>query len=278
MILHSNFLFLSYVLMKHRRQLAMDEIRLLSNQEPSSRTDHAPAHIELHPDFGTDFELRSLSINDVSTLHTSAPISASSSLYEAHETSPGQDEDPGPSNDTPSSRTHQDRDSSRTSALIQHDWFWEILSMVGAVLALAAIVSTLLLHVHRPLPKWPLTITINSLIAVFSAILKACLVLPISECISQLKWLWLQKPRPLQNIEQWDLASRGQCVFKPFMDASNFEYLTRYIPRPMGLVPPHIHTQGPRRCRLGCHSHGGGHVCRPFRAADRPVPRMSSHK
>lgn len=100
--------------------------------------------------------------------------------------------------------TPKQRDSS-----IQRLWLWEVLSIALAALALAAIVITLLLRRDRPLPKWPSAITINALIAVFTAIFKACLMMPIAESIGQLKWLWYQKSRPLRHMEEWDLASRG---------------------------------------------------------------------
>ncbi|CAI0650446.1 unnamed protein product [Colletotrichum noveboracense] len=88
-------------------------------------------------------------------------------------------------------------------------WAWEVLSIAVATVALAAMFITLLLHQDRTLPKWPSMITINALIAVFSAILKACLMMPIAEGLSQLKWLWYEKPRPMKHIAQWDMASRG---------------------------------------------------------------------
>ncbi|KAI1112127.1 hypothetical protein F5Y14DRAFT_453421 [Nemania sp. NC0429] len=88
-------------------------------------------------------------------------------------------------------------------------WLWEFLSLFTATIALAAIVITLTLHKDRPLPEWPPLITLNALIAIFSSVLKACLALPIAEGISQLKWLWFRKIRPLGRMEDWDLASRG---------------------------------------------------------------------
>ncbi|KAH8760383.1 hypothetical protein F5883DRAFT_425790, partial [Diaporthe sp. PMI_573] len=88
-------------------------------------------------------------------------------------------------------------------------WLWEVSSIAAATFALAAIVITLVIHRGRPLPQWPSAITTNALVAVFTAIFKACLMMPIAECMGQLKWLWYQKPRPLGYMEQWDLASRG---------------------------------------------------------------------
>lgn len=106
---------------------------------------------------------------------------------------------------------HKIRDlSTRSDSSIQRLWLWELLSIAVAALALAAMVITLVLRRDRPLPKWPSAITINALIAVFTAIFKACLMMPIAECIGQLRWLWYQKSRPLRHMEQWDLASRGR--------------------------------------------------------------------
>lgn len=94
---------------------------------------------------------------------------------------------------------------------LQRLWLWESLSIAVATLAFTAIVTTLILRGDRPLPDWPSAITTNALIAIFTAIFKACLLMPIAEGIGQLKWLWYyQKPRPLRYMEKWDLASRGR--------------------------------------------------------------------
>lgn len=101
------------------------------------------------------------------------------------------------------------KSSNLDDSCIQRLWLWEALSIAVAALALVAIIITLVLRQDRPLPKWPSAITINALIAVFTAVFKACLMMPIAEGIGQLKWLWYQKSRSLRHMEQWDLASRG---------------------------------------------------------------------
>ncbi|KAF2136006.1 uncharacterized protein K452DRAFT_345190 [Aplosporella prunicola CBS 121167] len=88
-------------------------------------------------------------------------------------------------------------------------WTIEVLSFALAVIALMAILITLLIHDNQPLPQWPHLISINSLIATFTAIFKACMLLPVVEGISQFKWLWFSKPQQLADIERLDLASRG---------------------------------------------------------------------
>jgi hypothetical protein len=88
-------------------------------------------------------------------------------------------------------------------------WLVELTSLILAVIAFAAIIITLMLHQDRPIPKWPSLISINTLVSIFTAILKASMLLPIAEGVSQLKWLWFREIRPLIDLERFDSASRG---------------------------------------------------------------------
>ena len=88
-------------------------------------------------------------------------------------------------------------------------WTTEFLSCIIALAALAAIVITLAVHQGKPLPKWPSTISINSLIAIFTSILKAAMLLPIAEGLSELKWIWFATTQPLTDMNRFDSASRG---------------------------------------------------------------------
>jgi uncharacterized PurR-regulated membrane protein YhhQ (DUF165 family) len=63
----------------------------------------------------------------------------------------------------------------------RHLWIAEILGYMLALVALAAIVITLALHSNKPLPRWPSLILINSLVAIFTSILKAAMLLPVAE-------------------------------------------------------------------------------------------------
>ena len=78
-----------------------------------------------------------------------------------------------------------------------------------ALVALVAIIVTLKTQDRKPLPKWPSLITINSLVSVFTAILKASMIMPIAEGIGELKWLWFSQPRLLNDMDHFDEASRG---------------------------------------------------------------------
>lgn len=109
--------------------------------------------------------------------------------------------------------------------ILTYAWAIEIASILIAILALSAIYITLVIHSDRPLPRWPGLISINSLIAIFTVILKAALIMPVAEgmafnvhssCllifrigIGQLKWHWFHEPRSLIDLNRVDAASRG---------------------------------------------------------------------
>ncbi|KAH7349095.1 hypothetical protein BKA66DRAFT_293491, partial [Pyrenochaeta sp. MPI-SDFR-AT-0127] len=52
-------------------------------------------------------------------------------------------------------------------------------------------------------------ITLNAYIAVLAAVSKAALILPVSEAIGQLKWIWFQQDAALWDFQLYDSASRG---------------------------------------------------------------------
>jgi len=60
-------------------------------------------------------------------------------------------------------------------------WYLEILSIIVAVCSFASITTILAMYQGKPKPQWPHLVSINSLIAVFSGILKAALVMPVTE-------------------------------------------------------------------------------------------------
>ncbi|KAF2631181.1 hypothetical protein BU25DRAFT_386135 [Macroventuria anomochaeta] len=88
-------------------------------------------------------------------------------------------------------------------------WTAELCSYVFAVLSLFSLAATLLAHQGKPLPEWPQLITINSIVSLFSLLMRAGIGLVLAECISQSKWQWFRKARKLNDMERFDAASRG---------------------------------------------------------------------
>ncbi|KAK9777053.1 hypothetical protein AB5N19_12416 [Seiridium cardinale] len=88
-------------------------------------------------------------------------------------------------------------------------WIIECVAWVFSALALAIIIVTVAMTDGKPLPTWPMDITLNSFISFMSTIMKATVVIPVAECISQLKWLWYRKDGAVRDIQTFDEASRG---------------------------------------------------------------------
>lgn len=101
------------------------------------------------------------------------------------------------------------RRTERWSRFATDRWIWELCAMLMSLSSLVAIVLVLRLHDGRPLPDWPFSITINSLVSIFSTIMGFTLLVPIAEGISQAKWHWFQQYRALRDVEVYDQASRG---------------------------------------------------------------------
>ena len=65
------------------------------------------------------------------------------------------------------------------------DWSLEISACCIFILALIAIVITLRPHQNKPLPQWPYSISINSLLSIYSVILKVTILLVIAESLGK---------------------------------------------------------------------------------------------
>ncbi|KAK7960767.1 hypothetical protein PG988_011981 [Apiospora saccharicola] len=88
-------------------------------------------------------------------------------------------------------------------------WLTEIGSCLVALGLFVALICVLRQHDSKPLPEWKYDITLNALVSVLTSIFKAAVVLALAGGISQTKWLWYEKPRPLKDMETFDDASRG---------------------------------------------------------------------
>ena len=105
-------------------------------------------------------------------------------------------------------------------------WWMEISGAFVILSSLIAMVVSLALYHDQPLSQWPYRVSINALVAVFAATLKAAMLLIIAEGskaqvtisitprlisigISQLKWTWFLQPRSLYHITTFDLSSRS---------------------------------------------------------------------
>lgn len=101
------------------------------------------------------------------------------------------------------------RATGRWSRLATDWWIWELFAMISSLISFVAIVLVLRLHEGRPVPDWPFSITISSMISIFATIMSATMLVPIAEGISQAKWHWFQQYHVLRDMDVYDQASRG---------------------------------------------------------------------
>ncbi|KAF1970271.1 hypothetical protein BU23DRAFT_474533, partial [Bimuria novae-zelandiae CBS 107.79] len=95
-------------------------------------------------------------------------------------------------------------------------WLMEIISWTFCALSMAGIIIVLYHYQHQPLPRWPLGVTLNAYISVLAKVSGAALLLPVSEALGQLKWIWFRvnNDKSTQSKKMWDFelfdnASRG---------------------------------------------------------------------
>lgn len=80
-----------------------------------------------------------------------------------------------------------------------------MLSLISMCLIVAVLISIR----DKPLADWSLTISPNAVVSVLTTVGKASMMLPVAESISQLKWLYFDRPRKLRDLQDFDDASRG---------------------------------------------------------------------
>lgn len=122
----------------------------------------------------------------------------------------------GATPDTPNFResldaVHSDyEEESRISEKASEDsWLLEI----GTMLLSTALLTNLTVGLYelngRPVAVWPLPITPNALASGLMAFMDACLLLVMSSCMGQLKWInYRRAPRSLAEMQLFDDASR----------------------------------------------------------------------
>lgn len=91
-----------------------------------------------------------------------------------------------------------------------NNWFvLEITGVIGSAVGILGVVVLLSILDGRELPHWQ-SISLNTVISLLSLFARACMAIPISNGLSQLKWAWFaQEKRPLGDLSTFDAASRG---------------------------------------------------------------------
>jgi hypothetical protein len=138
--------------------------------------------------------------------------------YEAHDRFPSPCEDDG----TPNPPYQDDISEYRLKPIVQvtptfvkyersflqelKGWFWEISACFLLAGVLIGISWRLAVQNGKPLPQWPLSVTINSLLTFHIYVVKAAMLFIIDSTITQCQWLWFDKERPLYDAVQYNEA------------------------------------------------------------------------
>lgn len=81
--------------------------------------------------------------------------------------------------------------------------------MLLSIICEAAVIVILGCMDGKPLSKWKSKISLNATVSIFATIAKSAVLVPVAECISQLKWHYFESTHTLNDLEVFDRSSRG---------------------------------------------------------------------
>lgn len=137
---------------------------------------------------------------------TSAQDCSAESTYSAEKKSEVENEESG----IGEMKAVPGKDNYRFIRCFQDWWFWEVGGAMLSLLSMTAAVGVLLRIDQKSLTDWKFMVTPNTFISVCVTVAKTALLLPIAECISQLKWIhFKRRPQRLMDMQIFDAASRG---------------------------------------------------------------------
>ncbi|KAK2067063.1 hypothetical protein P8C59_000829 [Phyllachora maydis] len=89
-------------------------------------------------------------------------------------------------------------------------WTWELLALFVAIGIQGAVIAILAHFDGETVPEWPFSINLNTLVALLSTMLRAAMLLVVTQTLGQIKWSWfIERVRPLQQLHDFDQASRS---------------------------------------------------------------------
>lgn len=106
------------------------------------------------------------------------------------------------------------RQRRRWARWIADGWLVETACTILGIVFIVSLCIVLRAYEGEPVPSFGTalgaTLTLNTIVAIISTCAKAAFLLPVAECISQLKWCHFEKDyQPLTDLGIFDRASRG---------------------------------------------------------------------
>ncbi|KAK0652754.1 hypothetical protein B0T16DRAFT_406744 [Cercophora newfieldiana] len=98
----------------------------------------------------------------------------------------------------------------RFSGVLRRFWVLEVLWCFVGLGSAAAIIAVLAQYDGQKAPEWPLGVSLNTFLAFLASLAKAALLIPVTEGLGQLRWIWFtRKARRADDFELFDSATRG---------------------------------------------------------------------
>lgn len=88
-------------------------------------------------------------------------------------------------------------------------WVWEGGGCALSIVSVALLVGFLTYVDGKEYASWERSVSPNTVVSVISTVAKATMLVPVSSCLSQLKWTTYRNPTPLYHMQVLDQASRG---------------------------------------------------------------------
>ncbi|PSN72217.1 hypothetical protein BS50DRAFT_617516 [Corynespora cassiicola Philippines] len=99
--------------------------------------------------------------------------------------------------------------SKKIRYLSHRTWVIEAIAMIASVGCLSGIVAILATMHNCRLSDWGAPFSVTAAVSALITASKSTLLLVVASCISQRKWKYFRKPRPLLDFDTFDGASRG---------------------------------------------------------------------
>lgn len=127
-----------------------------------------------------------------------------------YEVTPARDVDTDEIELNPTSESTRKRSYVRHGTFSTHGWGLELLSSFTTLLLFSGMVAIFCSMRNKPYREWPLSISINTIIAIMSTACTAAMMHNVSAFIGQLKWLHFRRSsQSVYDVERFDEASRG---------------------------------------------------------------------
>jgi hypothetical protein len=97
---------------------------------------------------------------------------------------------------------------------LQDSWFLEIAACVFAVALLSTEIGVLAAFNGQVIDTWPWQWSLNSAVALLTALLESSLLFAIVSCLGQMKWLWFRSTQEGEKRLIWiDFLARSNTPF-----------------------------------------------------------------